>query len=499
MERVRDGTGPISLRLAISLVIACLLLSPIPSEASFGSTLATPQKIRDYYGVSRLIQSGYKGVGVTVAVVAHGIDATFFDDIQGFDIKYGLPDANITIVRPFGSNGTNLESPESDESAFESTADAEMVHAMAPGARIAMVLVGDNGNRTVLDGFSFVIDNEFADIAITSFSIPYYGSRASDVAESYNDEYAKSVGKNITLITGSGDSGANSTIPPSSYGGTWWTEYLPEAYLMPDFSPYFTVVGGTEFKRSGTLFTGETGWNMSSGGPSNVFAKPAWQVAPGVPEDGYRDIPDVALLASCETPWGIFFRGDAYRSCGTSLSGPIFAGIVADIEQAAGHRLGFLNPFLYSLAASDPSVFIDVTSGNSLVEFGSSIGVGYCAHPGWDFVTGLGRPDAVKLLQYLAPEATLSDAAVTDSTSSSNGGYGQSASSQNVAECHPLQKQSNLKLVFLVTIAIGFLGGALLANPLQKQSDLSIVLLDGIAIAFLVAMVVSAVVLFRKK
>ena len=79
---------------------------------------------------------------------------------------------------------------------------------------------------------------------------------------------------------------------------------------------------------------------------------------------------------------------------------------MADIEQAAGHRLGFLNPSLYALASSDPSAFHDVVSGCSSVESGSTVSTGYCAHAGWDF-TGLGSPDAVALLHYFAPDAKL--------------------------------------------------------------------------------------------
>jgi subtilase family serine protease len=84
---------------------------------------------------------------------------------------------------------------------------------------------------------------------------------------------------------------------------------------------------------------------------------------------------------------------------------PTFAGIVADIEQAAGGRLGFLNPTLYALGTSDPSVYHEITSGCSLVEVGTSTANGYCAHAGWNLVTGWGSIDAAKLAMHLAPSA----------------------------------------------------------------------------------------------
>ncbi len=70
--------------------------------------------------------------------------------------------------------------------------------------------------------------------------------------------------------------------------------------------------------------------------------------------------------------------------------------------------MGFLNPTLYSLAISDPSVYRDVTSVCSLLKPSYNdpmIRTGYCASPGWDFVTGWGSIDAAKLASHLAPSA----------------------------------------------------------------------------------------------
>jgi hypothetical protein len=78
--------------------------------------------------------------------------------------------------------------------------------------------------------------------------------------------------------------------------------------------------------------------------------------------------------------------------------------------------VGFLNPLLYSIASTDPSVYHDVTSGCSLVEVGSSTQTGYCAHPGWDFVTGWGSIDASQLARHLAPEANIVPEFPTGST-----------------------------------------------------------------------------------
>ena len=56
-------------------------------------------------------------------------------------------------------------------------------------------------------------------------------------------------------------------------------------------------------------------------------------------------------------------RYGEYRLGGTSLASPLFAGVMADADQAAGRpALGFVNPLLYELAAESSSPFL--TSGS---------------------------------------------------------------------------------------------------------------------------------------
>jgi tripeptidyl-peptidase-1 len=81
---------------------------------------------------------------------------------------------------------------------------------------------------------------------------------------------------------------------------------------------------------------------------------------------------------------------------GTSVSSPTFAGLVSLLNQAAlrhsGKTLGFLNPLLYHMYASDPSIFFDIVVGdNKCTEQGCDPACqGFSATPGWDAVTGLG-------------------------------------------------------------------------------------------------------------
>jgi kumamolisin len=63
---------------------------------------------------------------------------------------------------------------------------------------------------------------------------------------------------------------------------------------------------------------------------------------------------------------------------------PLWAALIALINQQKGSTAGFVNPTLYGDAAD----FNDVTQGNN----GS-----YSAGPGWDPCTGLGSPNGTEI------------------------------------------------------------------------------------------------------
>jgi subtilase family serine protease len=189
--------------------------------------------------------------------------------------------------------------------------------------------------------------------------------------------------------------------------------------------------------------------SAGGGGASIVFAKPSWQTGTGVPADGARDVPDVALNASpLHDPYLICSAGrcvNGFRDPndpntpnsldtvgGTSTGAPTFAGILALILQASiaagkGSALGNVNPMLYSLAASSPGAFHDVTTGDNKVPCTSgtkncpsgTTTIGFIAGQGYDQATGLGSVDAGALeTAWLAALASPSPDFVIDGQSS---------------------------------------------------------------------------------
>ncbi|HEV2444374.1 MAG TPA: hypothetical protein VGS58_00570, partial [Candidatus Sulfopaludibacter sp.] len=204
---------------------------------------------------------------------------------------------------------------------------------------------------------------------------------------------------------------------------------------FPAVIPEVTGMGGTVLNDAGGAYWNpsndangasaisyipELAWNdtslggglaASGGGASIFFGRPAWQVAAGLPSDGMRHTPDLALSASAaHVGYYVYVSGHGGYYGGTSVSTPTMAGIVtllnhylvsAGIHSQPG--LGNINPTLYRLAQSTSGVFHDVTGGDNDVpcvagspdcvdgSFGLSAGAGY------DSVTGLGSVDAFNL------------------------------------------------------------------------------------------------------
>jgi kumamolisin len=80
---------------------------------------------------------------------------------------------------------------------------------------------------------------------------------------------------------------------------------------------------------------------------------------------------------------------------------PLWASLVALLNQSLGKNVGYLNPALYALGSS---VFNDITAGNN-----DDGGLGhYSAGPGWDACSGLGSPNAAALLSALSSTAASS-------------------------------------------------------------------------------------------
>jgi len=197
----------------------------------------------------------------------------------------------------------------------------------------------------------------------------------------------------VTVCCAAGDSGS--------------TDGLNDGLQHADFpasSPHVLACGGTRLESSGNKITSETVWNegpgngASGGGVSDVFPIPPWEAGAGVPPTANlthfkgRGLPDVAGDADPATGYSVIVDGQGAVIGGTSAVAPLWAGLIARINQLLGQPVGYLTPLLYNQLANT-GAFHDITKGD--------IGA-YQAGPGWDPCTGWGSPDGTQLTAGLS-------------------------------------------------------------------------------------------------
>ena len=119
----------------------------------------------------------------------------------------------------------------------------------------------------------------------------------------------------------------------------------------------------------------ETVWNDGSkggatgGGVSQHFSKPAYQASVKVPtpidsNPTGRGVPDVAGNADPATGYVVLIGGQEEVVGGTSAVAPLWAGLIALLNEQIGKRVGWLNPKLYTKLAPGKALR-DITVGNN--------------------------------------------------------------------------------------------------------------------------------------
>jgi subtilase family serine protease len=391
---------------------------PVPEDPGLtvlGMHFLTPGDFATIYNTRPLLARGIDGTGVAVAIVGRTHPPE--TDVRTFRWLYGLKPKAPTLV----IHGPDPGDQGSDENG-EANLDVEWSGAVAPGADIQLVVAKSTAATDGVDlAAQHVVDRNLAPVLSLSFgecehSLGFAG------AAFYRNLWAQAAAQGITVVVAAGDSGAaGCDLPGASAGGGVAVSGLAS-------TPSNVAVGGTQFaKGSGSHWTGtwkqqggvsaldyvpEDAWNESGqllmglglwaggGGPSGLHPKPAWQQAPGVPADGDRDLPDLALAAGIANGYLIQTGGWPSLVGGTSCGAPAFAGIMALLVQRTGQRQGNPNPALYRLAAAQYAggaarPFHDILLGDNSVP-GTD---GFHCGRGYDLATGLGSVDATALVE----------------------------------------------------------------------------------------------------
>jgi kumamolisin len=336
--------------------------------------------------------AGTDGSGQTIGILelSGGYQAT---DIATYFTSLGIPTPKVTAVSVDGA--TNSPTGSADGPDGEVELDIEVAGAIAPAAQIAVYFT-PNTDQGFLDALTTAVHD--TNLKPSVVSISWGGPESSWTQQALNAfnsacEDASTVG--VTILAASGDDG-------SSDG----TSNNTPTVDFPASSPFVLGCGGTRLTISGTAISSEQAWNdissgegATGGGVSEFFALPSFQQSADVPKapNGFvgRGVPDVAGDADPETGYSVVVDGQQTVIGGTSAVAPLWAGLLARINQSLGASVGYLNPLLYTTNVE--STLRDITTGNNGT---------YSAGPGWDACTGLGSPDGAALLQALMKNPT---------------------------------------------------------------------------------------------
>lgn len=327
----------------------------------------TPYQYRTAYNFSDC----YLGQGQTVAIVVAFGNPNLMSDLNTFNTRFDLPPVDIEIVYPQGEPSMTNE-----DWIIETSMDVELCHALAPCAKILLVVAIDESMDNLLDAARFASQT---DASVISMSWGF-----TEFQEEVNfDSIFETPGK--VFIASSGDG------------------FTPE---YPASSPRVISVGGTSLQLDplGNQVAPEIGWILSGGGISLYEQKPPWQYIPSSakPPTGMRTTPDVSFFADLFPGTSIFATINPEPAMnwfvvgGTSVGAPCWAAIFA-CAIPGGLALLDATPLIYELGTcscsrSKEDIFRDITNGNTMF---------FPAIPGYDYVTGLGSPNVSAFIEAI--------------------------------------------------------------------------------------------------
>lgn len=390
------------------------------SVLASATDLSAAQAITPKIAVQMLhLDSAATGSGESIAIAARGsVDA---GDVAAFRVAFGLP------ANPLAGGSAQIQGSEADRAM--ATMAAEWAGAAAPSAK---VMVAPVANTLATDGLDLslasLVDENTAQTLLV-------GNQACEAAMSdahrafYAAVYRQAAAEGISVIAAAGDAGAAACFVPGV------DEEVTTGYAVNGLASteWNTAVGASALKSNdGTMVAA---WSQSSpadeayaggGGTSSVHSLPQWQpVLAGAHESNGRQLPDVAFPTALESAMSkglVFCFGgtsgcNAMRAGGSSAATAIFGGVSAVLAQKYGAQ-GNLAPRLYELNGT--SAFADVQQGSASLACASgtpgcdgSGEIGYAAVAGYDLATGLGVPNAEKLISVWPNYQAMGSAAAT--------------------------------------------------------------------------------------
>lgn len=347
------------------------------------ATQYTPPEVAGAYA----FPAGLTGTGECIALIELG-GGFRTEDLTAYFSTLKIPTPMVEAV-PVGSGQNQPGTANGPDG--EVMLDIEVAGSVAPGATIA-VYFAPNTDQGFVDAVSTAIHDTIRKPSVVSISWGSAESTWTNQAMTQMEQtFAAAAAMSVTVTVAAGDNG-------STDGVTDGLQHVD----FPASAPHALGCGGTSLEITVTSIASETVWNdgpgqgAGGGGISDFFQVPSYQASAEIPvsvnpgNNVGRGVPDVCGDADPDTGYTIRVDGETTVIGGTSAVAPLWAGLVALLNQGLGQPVGFLHPFLYSAAGI--ATLHDIVAGSNGA---------YNAAPGWDACTGLGSPDGSALLAAL--------------------------------------------------------------------------------------------------
>jgi kumamolisin len=307
-------------------------------------------------------------------------------DLDTYFGQLGLPTPRVV---PIGVDGGS-NSPGGGDADVEVALDIEVAGGVAPGATIAVYFTGNN-DQNFIDVVTAAIFDSVNRPSVISISWGKAENEwSSQSLQTMDNAFQSAAVLGVTVCVATGDDGSSDGESGANVD-------------FPSSSPHALACGGTTLLSAQGKITSETAWGngadgATGGGVSTFFGLPSWQVNANVPQSANsgggvgRGTPDVAADADPNTGYMIFLEGIEGQVGGTSAAAPLWAGLIALINQQLVEPVGYINPCLYLDWINVADVTQDIVIGSNGA---------YSAGPGWDACTGLGSPNGGDIMAAL--------------------------------------------------------------------------------------------------
>jgi len=415
----RGRTGPVQVPAELSGVVEGVFgLDNRPVARRHGSVARAAADGARAFSAAELAKiynfpKGFDGTGQTIGIIELG-GGYRPSDLDAYFSNLGIPTPTVIPVSVDG--GTNAPSSANSDDA-EVVLDIQVAGAAAPGTKFVVYFApNDAASNGFLDALSKAVHDTDNNPSVISISWGGPEQIPNDNFQTQFDQELQAAALlGITVCVAAGDNGA-ADIGPRVWDGNAHVDF-------PSASPFSLSCGGTRLLTANGAITAESVWNQNQadlspdagpdgsfgsggGGVSGAFPVPDYQQQANVPGSlnpaGFkgRGVPDVTGDGDPASGYNILVDGQPIQEGGTSAVAPLWAALIARINQKLQGRVGFVNPQLYALP-SGAGAFHDISVGNNRVSFQQFNNIGYDAGPGWDAASGLGSPDGTALAGLL--------------------------------------------------------------------------------------------------